>query len=67
MTFHINHKAYIVDIDNKQIEDGIKKFINLDTNISTSELLSAYIKKTYELVQLENELEKLSTKIDEIS
>jgi lipase chaperone LimK len=69
MTFHINHKAYTVDIgddlDNR-IEDGIKKYLNLDTNIDTSDLLLAYIKKTHQLVELEKSLEKLSTKIDEI-
>jgi len=69
MTFHINHKAYTVDIgedkDNR-IEDGIKKYLNLDTNISTSDLLLAYIKKTYQLVELEKDLEKLSSKIDDI-
>ena len=69
MTFHINHKAYTVDIgtdiDNK-MHEGISKFIDLDTNIDTSELLLAYIKKTHELVQLENSLEDLSVKIDEI-
>ena len=69
MTFHINHKAYTVDIgkdeDNK-IHDGINKFLDLNTNIDTSELLLAYIKKTHELVQLENSLEDLSVKIDDI-
>ncbi|HIP11842.1 MAG TPA: hypothetical protein EYG73_03885 [Arcobacter sp.] len=69
MTFHINHKAYTVDIgsdeDNK-IHDGISKFINLNSNLDTSELLLAYIKKTHELVQLENSLEDLSVKIDDI-
>jgi len=69
MTFHINHKAYTVDIgsdENNKIHDGITKFIDLNSNIDTSELLLAYIKKTHELVQLENSLEDLSVKIDEI-
>lgn len=70
MTFHINHKAYTVDIgedSNQAIENGIKKFLNLDKNIDTTELLLAYIKKTHELVELEKSLDKLSTKIDKIS
>jgi len=70
MTFHINHKAYTVDIgadENNKMQEGISKFINLDTNIDTSELLLAYIKKTHELIQLENSLEDLSVKIDEIT
>lgn len=67
MTFHINHKAYTVDIgedSDQKMEDGIKKFLNLDKNIETTELLMAYIKKTYELVELERSLETLSSRID---
>lgn len=70
MTFHINQRAYSVDIgedeDNK-IQKGIEEFLKLDENIDTRELLLAYIKKTYQLVQLENSLEDLSLKIDDIS
>lgn len=67
MTFHINHKAYTVDIgedSDQKMEDGIKKFLNLDKNIETTDLLMAYIKKTYELVELERSLETLSSRID---
>lgn len=67
MTFHINHKAYTVDIgedSDHKMEDGIKKFLDLEKNIDTSELLLAYIKKTYELVELERTLETLSSRID---
>jgi hypothetical protein len=69
MTFHINHKAYTVDIGedpNQAMENGIRKFLDLDKNIDTTELLLAYIKKTHELVELEKSLEELSTKIDDI-
>ncbi|MCK5293185.1 MAG: hypothetical protein KAJ49_00930 [Arcobacteraceae bacterium] len=66
MTFEINHKSYTVDIQNDKIQSGIKKFLDLNTNIDTIDLLSAYIKKTNELVQLENSLEELSSKIDVI-
>ncbi|MDD2697962.1 MAG: hypothetical protein PHF17_04075 [Arcobacteraceae bacterium] len=67
MTFHINHKAYTVDIGediDQKMELGIKKFLNLDKNIETTDLLMAYIKKTYELAELERSLETLSSKID---
>jgi len=69
MTFHINHKAYTVDIGedkDKKMENGIKQYIDMDTNINTSELLAAYLKKTYDLIQLENSLEELSLKINDI-
>ena len=69
MTFHINHKAYTVDIGDdidKKMEDSIKKYVDLDRNIDTRELLIAYLKKTYDLLGLEESLEELSKKIDEI-
>lgn len=68
MTFYINHKAYTVDLgadNDKAIENGIKKFINLEDNLSERDLLLAYIKKTHELVELEKTLQRLSDKIDE--
>ena len=67
MTFHINHKAYTVDIGEDQdqkMANGLKKFLNLEKNIETSELLLAYIQKTHELVELEKSLDKLSKRID---
>lgn len=68
MTFLINHKAYTVNIgedSDRKMENGLKKFINLETNIDTSELLMAYIQKTHELVELEKSLELLSQKLDD--
>jgi len=68
MTFYINHKAYTVDLgedSDKAIENGIKKFISLDDNLSERDLLLAYIKKTHELVELEKTLKRLTQKIDE--
>jgi hypothetical protein len=69
MIFHINNKAYTVAIDdsNEALQNGIKKYVDLNKNLETSELLLAYIKKSYELVQLENSLENLSIKIDDIT
>ncbi len=67
MTFHINHKAYTVDIgtdSDQKMANGIKKFLDLDKNIETTDLLMAYIKKTHELAELERALETLSSKID---
>ena len=70
MIFHINHKAYSVDIGedkDHKIKKGIEEFLELNKNIDTRDLLLAYIKKTYQLVQLENSLEDLSLKIDDIT
>jgi len=67
--FHINHKVFSVSIgedsDNK-IQDGIRKFLNIDTNLNTQDIVLALIKKTHELVELEKSLEKLSLDLDNI-
>ena len=68
MTFYINHKAYTVDLGDdtdKAIENGIKKFLDLEKNLEERDLLLAYIKKTHELVELEKTLSKLVVKIDD--
>ena len=66
----INHKFYTVDIGpdkDNAIEIGIKKFLDLDTNHTTQDILLAYIQKTHELVALEKSLEEVSDIIENIS
>jgi hypothetical protein len=58
--FHINHMAYTVDIGydlDNEVEDGLKKFLNLTENISTQELLLAYLRKTQELIYFKKDIE----------
>ena len=67
--FHINQKVLTVDIgldENNAMEDGIKKLIDLNKNLTTSDILLAFIKKTHALVELENSLEELSKDIENI-
>jgi len=67
--FHINQKVLTVDIgldENNAMENGIKKFIDLNKNLTTSDVLLAFIKKTHELVELESSLEELSKEIETI-
>lgn len=66
----INHKFYSVDIGKDKdnaIENGIKKFLDLDKNLSTQDILLAYIQKTHELVALEKSLEEVSSLIENVS
>jgi len=68
MTFYINHKAYTVDLGedpDKALENGLKKFIDIEQNLEEKDILSAYIKKTHELVELEKTLQRLIEKIDD--
>ncbi len=60
VTFHINNEAYTVDIGEDidgKLENGLKKFLTTEKNLSTAELLLAYLRKSQELINLENELE----------
>ncbi len=59
ITFHINNEAYTIDIGedpNNHLSDGLKKFLTTDKNLSTMELLLAYLRKSQELVNLEEEI-----------
>jgi len=60
LTFYINNFAYTVnigpDLDN-ELEDGLKKYLDLSKDISTQELLLAYMKKTQELIYLKKDIE----------
>ena len=60
ITFHINNYAYTVDIGpdlDNEVENGLKKFIEIDKNISTQELLLAYLRKTNELIHFKKDIE----------
>lgn len=60
ITFHINNEAYTIDIGadpDNHLRDGLKKFLTTDKNLSTAELLLAYLRKSQELVSLEHEIQ----------
>lgn len=60
ITFHINNEAYTIDIGtdpDNHLRDGLKKFLTTDKNLSTAELLLAYLRKSQELVNLQEEIE----------
>ncbi|MEA3498205.1 MAG: hypothetical protein U9R16_04010 [Campylobacterota bacterium] len=62
ITFHINNSAYTIDIgddNSNKLETGLKKFLTTDKNLSTQELLLAYLQKTQELVEFEEKLQRI--------
>ncbi len=66
ITFHINNEAYTIDMGidtNNHLRDGLEKFLTTDKNLDTSELLLAYLRKSQELVSLENEIQEEIKKI----
>ncbi len=62
ITFHINHSAYTINIgedsDNK-LEESLKKFLSTDKNLTTQEVLLAYLQKTQEHVAFEEKLKDI--------
>jgi len=61
ITFHINNEAYTIDIGqdpNNYLRDSLKKFLTTEKNLSTAELLLAYLRKSQELVTLEEEIKE---------
>jgi len=66
LIFEIQNKIYKINIGNdvEGLEEQVKKLLNLDKNITISELLEAYIKQSFEVVQLNNMLLNLSKLID---
>ena len=66
ITFHINNEAYTIDIGkdpHDHLNDGLKKFLTTEKNLSTAELLLAYLRKSQELVKLEEEISEEIEKI----
>ena len=66
ITFHINNSAYTINIGEdptNTLENGLKKFLTTEKNLDTQELLLAYLRKTQELVQYEENLKELLLKI----
>ena len=61
ITFHINNEAYTIDIgedSNNHLREGLKKFLSTEKNLDTSELLLAYLRKSQELVTLEEQIKE---------
>ncbi|MEA2049111.1 MAG: hypothetical protein U9O56_00035 [Campylobacterota bacterium] len=62
ITFHINNNAYTIDIGadiDGSLENGLKKFLSTDKNLSTEDLLLAYLRKTEEHSNFEKGLKDI--------
>ena len=61
ITFHLNNEAYTINIGkdpHNNLRDGLKKFLTTEKNLNTSELLLAYLRKSQELVTLEDAIKE---------
>jgi hypothetical protein len=66
ITFHINNEAYTINIGkdpHNHLRDGLKMFLTTEKNLSTAELLLAYLRKSQELVTLEDEIKEELSKV----
>ena len=65
LTFHINNMAYTINV-NDTLEKEMTKYLPVDRNVDTKELLAAYIRITQEFTQFKADLEILSDKIPKL-
>jgi len=54
--------AYSISVDS-ELENDLKTFLPLDGNVTTQELLLAYIRKTQEFSKFKKEIEEISNKL----
>jgi len=57
--------AYSINVDS-ELEDELKNFLPQNQNVTTQELLLAYIKKTQEFARFKKEIEDISNKLPSI-
>ena len=54
--------AYTINVD-ADLENDLKTFLPLDENVTTQQLLLAYIRKTQEFSKFKKEIEDISNKL----
>ncbi len=61
-TFHINNMAYTVNLDEDVLEH-LSKYLDLDKNNDTKDLLGAYIKLSHEFKTFKKDIEQVTDKL----
>ncbi len=57
--------AYSINVDH-ELEDELKNFLPQNQNVTTQELLLAYIKKTQEFARFKKEIKEISNKLPSV-
>ncbi len=65
LTFHINNMAYTIEVEQILVKE-LTKYLDINKNNSTKDLLAAYIRMTQEHTILKMDLEALSNKIPKL-
>jgi len=59
LVFHIDNLAYSFNVE-QELENNLIKYVNTDSNISTRELLLAYIRLANDHTLLQKDLDEIS-------
>lgn len=62
ITFYINHMAYTINVD-EEMEQQLTKYLELDKENNTKDLLAAYIRITQEYSTFKKDVEQISEKL----
>ena len=62
VTFHINKMAYTINVD-ETIYKELTKYLNLEKNNDTRDLLAAYIRLSQEYNIFKKDIEDITTKL----
>ena len=62
VTFHINNMAYPINVD-ETIYKELSKYLNLEKNNDTRDLLAAYIRLSQEYNIFKKDIEDITTKL----
>ena len=62
ITFHINNMAYTISVD-PSMERELTKYLDLNKNNDTKDLLAAYIRITQEYSTFKDDVNQISSKL----
>lgn len=62
VTFHINNMAYTINVD-ENIYKELTKYLNLEKNNDTRDLLAAYIRLSQEYNTFKQDIEDITNKL----
>lgn len=62
ITFHINNMAYTINVD-PSMEKELTKYLDLNKNNDTKDLLAAYIRITQEYTTFKDDVNQITTKL----
>ena len=62
ITFHIHNLAYTINLGedpNNTLENGLKRFLSTEKNLSVEDVLLAYLNKTQEHIEFKEKLQDI--------